>query len=83
MKKRGYDPIQSNLSSYANSSTSRRIRIISVTEDSPDMVYVTVVEDTYGDGGLFGGSTWSNQARLVRVVRSDGQWKIDDSNFLY
>lgn len=82
MKKRGYDPIQSNLSSYVDNRTSRRIRIVSVTEDSPDVVYVTVVEDTYGDGGLFGSSTWSNQ-RVVRVVRSDGQWKIDDSNFFY
>lgn len=82
MQKRGYDPIQNSLSSYAGNSTSRRIRIISVSEDSPVVVYVTVVEDTYGDGGLFGGSTWSNQ-RVVRVVRSDGQWKIDDSNFLY
>ena len=82
MKKRGYDPIQSNLSSYVDNRTSRRIRIVSVTEDSPDVIYVTVVEDIYGNGGLFGSSTWSNQ-RVVRVVRSDGQWKIDDSNFFY
>jgi hypothetical protein len=80
--KRGYDPIAQNISFYANDQGSRRVRIVQVQEENPDEALVTVVEDTYSGGGLFGRSTWSNQ-RVIRVARVDGVWKIDDPNMFY
>lgn len=80
--KQGYDPIAQNISFYANDQGSRRVRIVQVQEQSPDEALVTVVEDTYSGGGLFGRSSWSNQ-RVIRVVRADGVWKIADPNMFY
>ena len=80
--KLGYDPIAQNISFYANDQGSRRVRIVQVEEENPDEALVTVVEDTYSGGGLFGRSTWSNQ-RVIRVVREDGAWKIDTPNMFY
>lgn len=80
--KRGYDPIAQNISFYANDQGSRRVRIVQVQEETPDQALVTIIEDTYSGGGLFGRSTWSNQ-RVIRVTRVDGVWKIDDPNMFY
>lgn len=81
-KKRGYDPITNNISSYVNDRNNRRVRIVKVQQDGPDLAYVTIVEDTYSGGGLFGDTTYSNQ-RVIRVARVDNQWKIDDPNMFY
>lgn len=80
--KQGYDPIAQNITFYANDQGSRRVRIVQVEEENPDEALVTVVEDTYSGGGLFGRSTWSNQ-RVIRVVREDGVWKVDTPNMFY
>lgn len=79
---RGYDPIQSNLSYYTSGAASRRIRITAVNKETQQEALVTVVEDNYGGGGLFESSTWSNR-RVVRVVREEEGWKIDDASALY
>lgn len=77
--KRGYDPIQGNISYYTNDAASRRIRIVATSEETPGIVLVTVVEDNYSGGGLFESSTWSNR-RVVRVTKEEGVWKIDDAS---
>jgi hypothetical protein len=80
-KKQGYDPIANAATYYGNDAGARRVRIANVSEEV-DVAYVTIVEDTFSGGGLFGRSTWSNQ-RVIRVERVDGEWKIDDPNLFY
>ncbi|MGL4651772.1 MAG: hypothetical protein ACRC1H_20355 [Caldilineaceae bacterium] len=86
-KKNGYDPIANAASFAANDQSSRRMRIVEVSQPQADqeaaeVAFVTIAEDNFSGGGLFGRSTWSNQ-RVLRVVRVDGDWKIDDTNLFY
>lgn len=56
------------------------------TETTPrspaDTAYVTIAEDNFSGGGLFGRTTYSNE-RVIRVAREEGRWKVDDPNLFY
>jgi len=65
--------------------TARRLRIVEVETDPADenRALVTFVQDTYSQGGLFGGgNTWSRRG-VVEVVREEGEWKINAQEFFY
>jgi len=65
--------------------TARRLRIVAVETDPADenRALVTFVQDTYSQGGLFGGgNTWSRRG-VVEVVREEGEWKINAQEFFY
>jgi hypothetical protein len=86
-EERGYDPISNAASFAANDQGSRRLRVIDVSavqegEDGETLAFVTLAEDTFSGGGLFGSSTWSNQ-RIIRVEQVDGVWLVDDPNLFY
>lgn len=85
-KDTNYDPIANAVTNYANDTSSRRTRIIEVNYGSGattgDEAFVTIAEDNYGGGGLFGRSTYTNQ-RIIRVVREEGVWKIAENNLFY
>lgn len=81
-EKGGYDPIANAVNNYANDSSRRRTRIVEVSGETGDEASVTIAEDNFGGGGLFGRSTYTNQ-RIIRVVREDGRWKIADTNLIY
>lgn len=76
-----YDPFAGR----GSDTTARRLRIVEVKVDpsNEDRALVTFIQDTYNQGGLFGGGeTWSRRG-VVEVVREDGQWKIDAQEFFY
>lgn len=76
-----YDPFAGR----GSDTTARRLRIIEVEIDpaNQDRALVTFYQDTYNQGGLFGGGqTWSRKG-VVETVREDGQWKIDAQEFFY
>ncbi len=86
-EKQGFDPLANSANFSLNGEQSRRIRIVEVSEAETDsngdeVAFVAISEDNFSGGGLFGQSTWSNQ-RNLRVRRVDGEWKIDDTNFIY
>jgi hypothetical protein len=85
-EKRGYDPIANAVTYYANDAASRRVRIVAVDDPTDtgdaDEAFVTIVEDNFGGGGLFGRSTYSTE-RVIRVVREEDGWKVDDPNLFY
>lgn len=86
-EKNGYDPVANAATFAANDQSSRRMRIVEVSSpetdaDGEEVAYVTIAEDNFSGGGLFGRSTWSNQ-RVLRVERVDGVWKVDDPNLFY
>lgn len=86
-EKQGYDPIANSANFALNGEQARRIRIVTVSEAQTDssgdeIAFVAISEDNFSGGGLFGQSTWSSQ-RNLRVRRVDGEWKIDDTNFIY
>jgi hypothetical protein len=78
----GYDPVANAVNNYLNDQSGRRTRIIEVSDPTGDEASVTIAEDNFGGGGLFGRSTYTNQ-RIVRVVREDGVWKIAENNLFY
>ncbi len=82
IEKNGYDPIANAANSYANNSSSQRTRILDVSDVIGDEASVTIAEDNFGGGGLFGRSTYTNQ-RIIRVVRENGQWKIAENSLFY
>ncbi len=85
-EERGYDPIANAAIHYADAAASRRIRIVEVDEpaegDAEGEAFVTIVEDNFTGGGLFGRSTYSTE-RVIRVVREDGRWKVADPNLFF
>jgi hypothetical protein len=83
INERGYGPLKGNL--YQDEHSSRRLRVLDTQLDQQDanLAFVEVSDDTYNTGGLFGsGNTYSNR-RMIRLVREDGSWKIDDPDALY
>ena len=68
-----------------NTQQALRLRItdIHVDETDPDQASVTFVMDTYHDSGLFGSSSSYSYERTVDVVREDGAWKLNASEFFY
>ncbi len=81
-EKQGYDPIANAASNYLNDQSGRRTRIIETSEPLDGEAAVTIAEDNYSGGSLFGQSTWTNQ-RIIRVVREDGTWKIAENSLFY
>jgi hypothetical protein len=63
----------------------RRLRIteIHVDETDPDQASVTFVMDTYHDSGILSSSSSYSYERSVDVVREDGAWKLNASEFFY
>lgn len=81
-EKGGYDPIANAASNFANNYAGQRTRIVEVSGETGDEASVTIAEDSFGGGDLFGRSTYTNQ-RVIRVVREDGRWKIANNNLFY
>lgn len=80
-----YSPLSNNGGRYGAGDRAQRLRILSVDidEENPDQALVTFTVDTYSNSGPFGtGSTWSSQ-RTVEVVREEGAWKINASEYFY
>lgn len=79
--KRDFDAIANAAAYYGPGADSRRVRIVKVSEvtqaDGREIAYVTIGEDNFYGGGLFGRTTYSSE-RVIRVVREDGHWKVDD-----
>lgn len=76
-----YDPFAGR----GGDTTARRLRIVEVETDpvNENRALVTFYQDTYNQGGLFGGGqTWSRKG-VVETVREDGQWKIDAQEFFF
>ena len=76
-----YDPFAGR----GGDTTSRRLRIVAaeIDPDNENRALVTFYQDTYSQGGPFGGGqTWSRKG-VVETVREDGQWKIDAQEFFY
>lgn len=76
-----YDPFAGR----GGDTTARRLRIVEVEIDPADenRALVTFYQDTYNQGGLFGGGqTWSRKG-VVEVVRENGVWKVDAQEFFY
>ena len=76
----GYPPFDSYSGQQA-----RRLRItdVHVNEADPDQASVTFIVDTYHDSGLFGSGSSYSYERTVDVVREDGAWKLNASEFFY
>ncbi len=76
----GYGPLKDGV--YYGPDTSRRLRIIDVQIDpqDPDRAVVTIEQDTYSPGGLFGGGSWSSRRTVTVVHEADG-WKIDSLEY--
>lgn len=89
-EEQGYDPIANSANFSTVDQAARRVRIVEISAPEADaagvaggeVAYVTIAEDNFGGGGLFGQSTWTNQ-RNIRVRRVDDVWKVDDTNFVY
>lgn len=79
-----FDPIAGYATNYMNDNAARRVRVISVQDGTADSgeAFVTIVEDNFAGGGLFGPNTWSNQ-RIIRVAMENGEWKVDDTTLFY
>ena len=78
---RGFD----TFSARESGTVSKRLRIVDVEVDEtdPDRALVTFVQDNYAGRGLFeSGATWSRRG-VVEVVREEGMWKINASEYFY
>lgn len=77
---KGYGPLKDGV--YYGPDTSRRLRIVDVQIDpeDADRAVVTIEQDTYSPGGLFGGGSWSSR-RAITVVREADGWKIDSLEY--
>ena len=79
-KQEGYSPLQS----YSAYGTQRlRITNISTDEATPERAYVSFIIDNYTTGGLFGSGSSYSYERTVEVIREDGAWKINGSEYFY
>ena len=68
---------------YYPNDTNRRLRIKSVNHVDDGEAMVTAVIDYYSSDGPFGGgNTWSIE-RVLKVVRDEGEWKIDTQEYFY
>ncbi len=68
---------------YPRNQQDRRLRIVRVEYVSEDEALVTIAIDYFNPGGLFEPSSiWSSE-RVIKVVREDGEWKIDTPEFFY
>lgn len=81
-EKNGYDPIANAATQYQNNNSGRRVRIVEVKGETESEAYVTIAEDNFAGGGLFGRSTFTNE-RVIRVVREEGAWKVADPQLFY
>jgi hypothetical protein len=68
---------------YRPNDDNQRLRIKSVKTIDDGEAVVIIAVDHFAPGGLFdGGDTWSREMRL-KVVREEGDWKIDTPEFFY
>lgn len=82
VNKQGWDPIANATSNGYNNAESQRVRILKVSQAQVDAngmeyAYVTLAQDNFSNGGLFGRSTYTYE-RTIRVVKVEGTWKVDD-----
>lgn len=68
-----------------NTQQARRLRITDIHTDAsdPDRASVTFIMDTYYDSGPLGSGSSYSYERTVDVVREDGVWKLNTSEYFY
>ena len=76
------DPEYGSFFGYYGPEDAQRLRILStsVSDENPDLAYVTFAVDNYRNGGPFGSGSTYTYENTLEVIREDDAWKVNSAS---